>query len=381
MDELNLNKIAEAKGTEVPDIPIIESLDKYKDSLFENVRNRMTRGRKYSFYGYDFGFNYTKLNGKVYEYKVSGLNNVLNGLNPELYIITGGSTVGKTTFCRQLMDEIVLSNNWLSRTEYPEGKTYPEFDAKTGDLLYKEKPENNIGCIYFSYEQGRNELQIKTLSRLSLVNGNKINRGTITDKDLQKIENNSIQFDRLWKYQVIVEAEFQTTISEIEKIALQVKDRLDVKHLVIFVDYLQIIKAEIPSLSDVRGIVEYNISELRRLVRKYPFFSVIAISSVARGKEETKGLGTGKESGLIEYTADVVMNMTNNWIETENKNGQGNDYVNLAVDLSIVKNRNNGELKTIPFEFTPSYQRFRQEASKELRHYKQDDNKENNKSK
>lgn len=371
MDELNLNKIAEAKETEVPDIPIIESLDKYKARLFENIRNRMTRGRKFGFYGYDFGFNYTKYNNdkKSFEYKISGLNNVLNGLNPELYIITGGSTVGKTTFCRQLMDEIVLSNNWLSRTEYPNGKTYPEFDAISGDLLFKEKPENNIGCIYFSYEQGINELQIKTLSRLSLVNGNRINRGTIEDRDFQKIENNSIQFDRLWKYQVIVEADNDTTVDSIEKTALKVKELLKVKHLVIFVDYLQIIKSF--EQSDVRGSVEYNISELRRLVRKYPNFSVVAISSVARGKADDTGLEVGKESGLIEYTADVVINMTVDWKETEIKNGQSKEeIVNYVIDLSIVKNRNNGERKVIPYIFTPCFQQFKQDKDKEVVVYK-----------
>jgi replicative DNA helicase len=362
MDKIGLNKTAESKDQEQPDVIIPETLDKYQDRLFQNIGDRMKRGRKFGFVGYDWGLNYID---KDNNYKISGLNSVLNGLNPELYIITGGSTVGKTTFCRQLMDEIVLFNNWLNRKDYKDGKTYPDIDKETGEFLYKGTPDNNVGCIYFSYEQGINELQIKTLSRINSINGNTINRGTITDEQYKKITGNIQQLERFWKYQVIYEAEFQTTVRDIEEISLRVKEMLGVNHLVIFVDYLQIIKAEIPSLSDVRGVVEYNISELRRFVRKYPDISVIAISSVARGKADEKGLETGKESGLIEYTADVVINLTTDWDTTKENNEEGK-YINYHIDLSVVKNRNNGELKTIPLIFTPSYQRFKQNNDKPI---------------
>lgn len=376
MEDINLNEIADQKEPVKTDIYIPETLDKYSDTLYQDLMKRRERGGKYGFAGYDWGFNFVK-DGK---YITSGLNSVLNGINPELYIITGGSTVGKTTFCRQLMDEIVISNNIQERKQGSGGRFLENAYNEQGKPIWKDQPENNIGCIYFSYEQGRTELQIKTLSRFTGVNGISMNKGTTKTEDVKNISIGIENLQKVWKYQVIVEADNMTTVKEIKDISLKAKEIMNVKRLVIFVDYLQIIKA-FEQQSDIRGSVEYNISELRRLVRTYPDFSVVAISSVARGKADQTGLEVGKESGLIEYTADVVMNLTFDKEKTKDLNENNSEWTNYYIYLSVVKNRNMGERKVIPFKFARSYQRFEQDINSDLIDYakwkkEQDDAKE-----
>lgn len=361
MEDINLNEIADQKEAVRTAVKIPETLDKYSDKLIKDLNRRRERGEKYGFAGYDWGFNYVRDINKKKVYVLSGLNEVLNGINPELYIITGGSTVGKTTFCRQLMDEIVIFNNIVERRLASNGKFMEVVISEDGGIQWKQEPENNIGCIYFSYEQGTTELQIKSLSRYTEINGLNMNKGTTTEGNMMDIGRKSDELKNIWKYQIIYEADNSTTVEMIKQVSEQAKAIMNVNHLVIFVDYLQIIKSL--EQTDQRGSVEYNISELRRLVRERQDFSVVAISSVARGKADEISLEVGKETGLIEYTADVVMNLTVDWDKTfsRKENNEGNGIVDKVENISVVKNRNMGQLSVIPFVFTPDFQRFEQD--------------------
>lgn len=359
VDKIGLDKAVENKESEKTKIHIPETLDKNVDNLLYDLERRIKRGCKYGFVGYDWGFNYLK-NG---ENRISHINNMLNGINPELYVLTGDSTTGKTTFCRNVMDELIKWNNLIDREER-ERRLHPKYEK--GMLCLRSDPLNEIGCIYFSYEQGINELQIKTLSRYNEINGNSINRGRINDNQYRKIKDSFEYLKNLWKYQIIYPTEYDNTINDIEEISLSVKEKLNVNHLVIFIDYLQIMKPLIQG-SDTRTSVENNISELRRLSRKHGF-SVIAVSSIGRQASKTQkpSLKKGKESGGIEYTADVVMDLTYD-VDSMKFVNTGDPIKHMF--LTIVKNRNNGTLGKISFLFNPSYQDFSQNTGKNIKDY------------
>ena len=84
---------------------------------------------------------------------------------------------------------------------------------------------------------------------------------------------------------------------------------------VVFVDYLQIIAAEVrdesgrrqPYAGDIRTAVDQNVKLLRRLANEMAI-PVVIINSMNRGSYgKTISASAFKESGSIEYTADVVL--------------------------------------------------------------------------
>mgnify|MGYP003377548881 CR=1 FL=1 len=76
------------------------------------------------------------------------LNYVANGLMPGLFILGAAPSTGKTTFVKQLADQVVEANP-------------------------------DAACLFVSLEQSREELRVKTLSRLSGVENRDILRGRL----------------------------------------------------------------------------------------------------------------------------------------------------------------------------------------------------------
>ena len=78
------------------------------------------------------------------------------------------------------------------------------------------------------------------------------------------------------------------------------------KSPVLFVDYLQIIKAMDDRASE-RKAIDDNVSELRKLARDYDT-AVVVISSINRQSyAEGAGLSGFKESGMVEYSCDLAL--------------------------------------------------------------------------
>ncbi|MGN0649020.1 MAG: DnaB-like helicase C-terminal domain-containing protein [Oscillospiraceae bacterium] len=79
---------------------------------------------------------------------------------------------------------------------------------------------------------------------------------------------------------------------------------------VVFVDYLQILSSESPKVFSDKQIVDENIQALWRLANGSVSLPVLVISAINRDAYN-KGISFGsfKESGSIEYSADVVLGM------------------------------------------------------------------------
>lgn len=220
------------------------------------------------------------------------LDNVLDGgLYAGLYIIGAISSLGKTTFCLNVADNI----------------------AQAGQDV-----------LIFSLEMARNELIAKSVSRLTLIkdlaeNGStahaKTTRGILTGTrypDYSQTERELIQrsiasYGEYAKNIYITEGVGNVGIEEIrEKIRKHIK--LTGKAPVVVIDYLQIIAP-----ADLRATDKQNtdkaVLELKRLSRDYNI-PIIGISSFNRDSYTAPvNMAAFKESGAIEYSSDVLIGL------------------------------------------------------------------------
>jgi len=198
------------------------------------------------------------------------------GLYPGLYVIGAITSLGKTTFIHQIGDNL----------------------AAAGDHV-----------IYFSLEQSRMELVTKSLSRTMAVSMGKekaisairIRAGELGGDRVQKAAE---IYSETAKRVNIVESNFNTSIEEIREYVERYIKANGVDPIVI-VDYLQIIPPSGLRQTD-KERVDSIVRGLKVLQRDYQLV-IFVVSSLNRANYMTPvDLESFKETGGIEYTADVV---------------------------------------------------------------------------
>lgn len=218
---------------------------------------------------------------------------------PGLYCLGAISSLGKTTFAQQLADQAAASGQWV---------------------------------IYFSLEQTRFELYSKSMARgfflkerTATAAGNgpsllptpssiDIRRGIPSASYPQALQEQIDRYDATVRDRMcIVHGAFSMTVEDIiaitEQLIKQVKQayHTDIRPLVI-VDYLQIvsptqINGRIP---DSKTAMDHVVHSLKIMQAQYGL-TVLAISSLNRTNYLTPvDFESFKESGGIEYTADVI---------------------------------------------------------------------------
>lgn len=222
----------------------------------------------------------------------SPLDNLLDGgLYAGLYIIGAISSLGKTTFCLNIADNIAQAGH---------------------DVLI------------FSLEMARNELIAKSVSRLTLIkdleeNGStahaKTTRGILTgtryaeysQTERELIQRSIASYAEYAKNIYITEGIGNVGVEEIrEKVQKHIK--LTGKAPVVLIDYLQIIAP-----ADIRATDKQNtdkaVLELKRLSRDYSI-PIIGISSFNRDNYTAPvNMASFKESGAIEYSSDCLIGL------------------------------------------------------------------------
>lgn len=277
----------------------------------------------HSFLGLDTGFDH--------------LNYVGNGLMPGLVVLGAAPSTGKTTFAKQLADQVVEANP-------------------------------DAACLFVSLEQSREELRVKTLSRLSGVENRDILRGRLDRASIgwKAVKDAAQGYHRAVAGRFfILEGDKATTPDRIRLAALQVKRATQAARLLVVVDYLQIVPTE-EQHRDPRNRVDAVVSDLRRLARDLEA-AVVAVSAVGRTSYERPGMAAFKESGGVEYGADLGAGM---WRakdapkgETTFKGMTGRQWKRVGLD--VVKNRN-GEKARIEFDFFPQVSAFVEKSKTSL---------------
>ena len=257
------------------------------------------------------------------------LNEVLNGLTEGLFILAGAPSTGKTTLAKQVADTVAATEK--------------------------------VPVLFWSFEQSKEELRIKSLARLGQVDSRAIWKGRTDADTWAKVEEAADAYRRgPGRWLTIIEAGRTDTVEAIRAAALMAKHKAGDNPVLLVLDYLQIIPAGKDAPDTIRERVDYVLSELRRLSRdlKSP---VLVISS--ENREAYKGnnrptLAALKESGGIEYSADAVLCLWRDKAETDrmeqDRTGRApGDPKTIRVEAHVLKNRN-GELASVKLDFTPA---------------------------
>ncbi len=221
------------------------------------------------------------------------------GIYPGLYLLAAVPSLGKTSFALQLADQIA---------------------------------EAGHDVLFFSLEQPRLEIAAKSLSRTIAKHehiarsARSILKGEAKDYMQQAIHDYTQATGNRMQ---VIEGNFDLSVTKIEEC---IKQHIAKKKSVpvVFVDYLQIL----PPL-DVRqttkDAVDSNIIALKRLARDL-VCPVIAISSMNRSSyTESVTMASLKESGGLEYTADVILGLELEIVENKSyKNKKLNEQTALA---------------------------------------------------
>lgn len=217
----------------------------------------------------------------------ANLDEKAGGLYAGLYVIAAVSTLGKTTFAHQMADQLAAAGN---------------------DVLF------------FSMEQSRLEMVSKSLARITAQNDIKtavtslsIRKGYLPENVLKAAEDyTKAVADRL----SIIEGNFACTVSFIGEYTRRYMAQTGSKPIV-FIDYLQILQGDQDKRQTTKELIDSTVTELKRLSRELDL-TVFVISSVNRANYLTPiDFESLKESGGIEYTADVIWGLQFQCLNTD----------------------------------------------------------------
>ena len=275
-----------------------------------------------------------------------------DGLYSGLYVVAAISSLGKTTFCAQMADQIAAAGT---------------------------------DVIFFSMEQSRLEMVTKSIARQTALNdiaaaGGKpdfktavtslsIRRGYLPEQVLQAADDYR---NAIGDCLSVVEGGFSADIGFIGDYIRNHIKKTNCKPVVLL-DYLQALQ---PSADDThkqkREMIDAAMIELKRLSRELNI-TIIVICSVNRANYMTPiDFESLKESGMIEYTADVVWGLQLQILNTDTFNGEGNikkkrQAIREAkaadprkIELLCLKNRFGISSFSCYFDYYPKYDLFRE---------------------
>ena len=263
------------------------------------------------------------------------LDEVLDGgLYEGLYVIPGATGTGKTAFALQMAYQIA---------------------KQVKDVLY------------ISLEMGEEEIYERHISRISYqLYGETAGVHSII-QEKKTVSAAKEQFEEFGIYLRTVCGVGSIDADDIRQIVENYEYELDTLP-VVFVDYLQILKAHDPHMTDKQA-VDYNVLKLKQLSRDYKI-PVIALASMNRTSySDVISMVSIKESGAIEYTSDVCIGLQmaemDKVVDSSQKQGQKEKAVRqlkaqLKRDMQavILKQRNGAIGAEIPFTYYAMFNHF-----------------------
>ena len=271
------------------------------------------------------------------------------GLFAGLYIVGAISSLGKTTFCCQIADAVAAAGH---------------------DVLF------------FSLEMSRGELAAKSLSRLTAGSNSPCSTRDILTGGGKNPEQKAALADAVAAYQeyanrlFIVEGVGDVTAARIRERVQEHIRRTNERPLVV-VDYLQIIAGADVRESDKQR-TDKAVLELKRISRDFDI-PVLVVSSFNRENYSSPvNMTAFKESGAVEYSADVLIGLQFYGMDyRENEGGERDkarmkrirelfkenrqrkkDGLPVDVQCKILKNRNGLQGDSF-FEFTARHNLYK----------------------
>ena len=216
------------------------------------------------------------------------------------------------------------------------------------NLCLNVAKKSNQTVAMFSLEMSREQLAMRLLAIESLVDGQKINTGKLTDEEWTKL---SLAASSLSQTDIRVDDNPSITVAEMNAKCR----RLDNLGLVI-IDYLQLMNGSgYGKGGDSRVNVVSEISRSLKIMAKELNVPVICLSQLSRGPESRTDkrpmLSDLRESGAIEQDADEVLFLYRDEYYNPNSEDKG------VAECIVSKNRH-GEVGTVKLQWMPQYQTF-----------------------
>ena len=194
------------------------------------------------------------------------------------------------------------------------------------------------------------------------------------NEDLDEITKQAIgeYYNKVASNEIIEECDFSFNV---DTIRTYIQDYIanTNEHPTIIIDYLQILAPSNPKFTDKQQ-VDYNITSLKKISRDFKI-PIIAISSFNRmNYTQTASFEAFKESGGIEYTADVLLTMqlkilSENDVITNEQIREAKRQVPREIQLICLKNRNGKSNFSINFNFNPIYNSFSEQPLEQQDNY------------
>lgn len=286
----------------------------------------------------------------------ANLDTELMGIYPGLYVLGAISSLGKTTFIHQIADQM----------------------AAAGEDV-----------IFFSLEQSRLEMVSKSIARMTAkrdittastslaIRSGAAFQSRPGDRQQQQRQRAALDAAQAYTAAVgdrlsVIEGNFNCTVSFIGEYTQQYMERNPGTKPIVVVDYLQITQGDQAQRQSAKEQVDGNITALKRISRNLDV-PVFLISSLNRQNyAQPVDFESFKESGGIEYSADVLLGlqlaiMNDDLFNQEKKIKEKRERVRAAkaenprkIELVCLKNRygRSSFKNPVLFDYYPEYDLF-----------------------
>lgn len=202
---------------------------------------------------------------------------------------------------------------------------------------------------FFSLEMSKEQVAMRLLSSIAMVNSSSLRKGFISKRDWEKITDAAV---KLADAPIYIDDSSQMSVLEVKAKARRLKMEKGKLSLII-IDYLQLMRGRVTY--DRR---EQEISEISRSLKamaKELKVPVIALSQLNRSVEKTQDrrptLANLRESGAIEQDADVIIFLYRDEMYKKDTKNKG------KAEIIVAKQRN-GPTDTVYLTFLSDYTRF-----------------------
>lgn len=241
------------------------------------------------------------------------------GLQPsDLILVAARPSMGKTAFVLNILDYVGVKKNMPS--------------------------------MVFSLEMSKEQLVNRMLSLETLIDADKLRKGTLTDEDWGNLIDG---IDRISSANIIIDDTPGISVTELRSKCRKVK--LEKGLSLIMIDYLQLMSGSGSRSSDNRQQEISEISRSLKAIAREMECPVIALSQLSRACEQRPDhrpmLSDLRESGAIEQDADIVM-----FLYRDDYYNKDTEHPNEA-EVIIAKQRN-GPIGTVTLMWQPQFTRF-----------------------
>jgi replicative DNA helicase len=212
-----------------------------------------------------------------------------------------------------------------------------------------------VPVIYYDFENGRQKIYMRTLVRTSSVPEKKIRSGRLDADESGQLHNAMKAFDHMLAYfRVVTDRQLSPEVMRRHIDFLKHETRKD--DLLIVLDSLH--KLPFKSLTERRTGIDFWLRQIEA-IRDEHQVCFLVISELTRGKGggygEKPDMGSFKESGDIEYSADNAMILSPNWDPLDPPPAQDRKNV-----LWMVASRESSPGKVAEYQLEYPYWRFKE---------------------